>query len=282
MTEVTQPGIYDIPEDSYHRDPVPAGSLSSSGARRLLDSTPAKFRYEQLNGGRPNKREFDFGHAAHREVLGVGADLVIVDAKDWRTKAAKEQRDAAYDDGQTPILAREFEQVVAMAEQIRAHPIASALFDPDKGDPERSAFWQDHRTGIWCRARFDWLPHPSDGRVIVGDYKTSTTADPQAFSKTAANFGYHIQAAWYLDGLRALGYADDPAFVFVIQEKDPPYLVSVAELDHKALKLGALKCQQARGIYRDCVELDDWPGYHPDVHLVSLPAWFHNQQEMYA
>ena len=29
-------GVYDIPEDLYHRDPVPGGSLSCSGAKKLL------------------------------------------------------------------------------------------------------------------------------------------------------------------------------------------------------------------------------------------------------
>jgi len=34
--EVTEPGVYDIPEDAYHRDPVKGGSLSYSGAKKLL------------------------------------------------------------------------------------------------------------------------------------------------------------------------------------------------------------------------------------------------------
>jgi hypothetical protein len=45
---ITEPGVYDIAEDHYHADPVPGGSLSNSGAKKLLPpSCPAKFAYER-------------------------------------------------------------------------------------------------------------------------------------------------------------------------------------------------------------------------------------------
>ncbi|MGW9447058.1 hypothetical protein, partial [Bacillus mobilis] len=49
LSAITRPGVYDgIPEAVYHRDPVPGGSLSSSGARKLLaPSCPALFKYDQ-------------------------------------------------------------------------------------------------------------------------------------------------------------------------------------------------------------------------------------------
>ncbi len=36
MTPITAPGVYVIPADDYHADPVPGGSISASGARRIL------------------------------------------------------------------------------------------------------------------------------------------------------------------------------------------------------------------------------------------------------
>ena len=42
---ITEPGVYDVPFDEYLRDPVPGGSLSTSGARLLLDTCPAIFDY---------------------------------------------------------------------------------------------------------------------------------------------------------------------------------------------------------------------------------------------
>src|SRR5258708_26204894 len=41
-------GVYGIPADAYHADPIEGGSLSSSGARRLLPpGCPALFRQDR-------------------------------------------------------------------------------------------------------------------------------------------------------------------------------------------------------------------------------------------
>ena len=36
---------------------------------------------------------------------------------------------------------------------------------------------------------------------------------------------------------------------------------------------------RARRIYRECNETDTWPGYHPGIADLSLPTWFHYQNE---
>lgn len=270
---IEQPGVYDIPADQYLGDPVAGGSLSSSGARKLLPpSCPARFKWERDNGPE-NRPEFDFGHAAHREVLGVGADLVVVEAKDWRTKAAKEARDAAYANGATPLLAADYDIVLGMAAALRAHPLAAALLQPDRGKPEQALIWQDSDTGIWRRALVDWLAGLGSRRPIFVDYKTTIRADAESLQRTVHKYGYHCQADWYLDGARALGWPADTAFLFIFQEKTPPYLVNVIELDDLALNIAHARNRQAIEIYRDCTTTGMWPGYADDVIYISLPAW---------
>jgi hypothetical protein len=271
---ITEPGAYDIDIDEYHADPVVGGSLSSSGARRLLPpSCPAKYRYERDHGREP-KRVWDLGHAAHKLVLGAGPHLEVIDADSYRTKAAQDQRDEAHAEGAVPLLAHEWDQVQAMAAALRAHPV-SALFDPARGGwPEQSLVWRDGPTEVMCRARFDWLPAQGPGRMLVPDYKTCVSADLDALSKAVAQHGYHQQAAWYLDGAQALGLAGpDAAFVFVCQEKTPPYLVTPIELDSTALRIAAIKNRQALQIYAECTATDHWPSYHEGVAYLSLPRW---------
>lgn len=276
---ITEPGVYDIPQDAYFADPVPTTSLSSSGARKLLPpSCPAIFRHEQLHG-QPHKRTFDIGHAAHLLVLGAGAPLLVVEAEDWRTKAAREARDEAYALGHTPILAGEYEQVQAMAAALREHPIASALFDPDHGKPEQSLFWNDSIHDVWRRARLDWLPETTTGRMIAADYKTCVSAEPSAIEKAMGNYGYFMQAPWYIDAILALGLAEDVAFVFVFQEKTAPYLVTVAQLEAHDLQIGRHRNNRALEVYAECVRTDTWPGYTSDVAHVSLPPWVLNHLE---
>jgi hypothetical protein len=271
-TLITEPGVYDLPVEQYHADPVEGGSLSCSGARKLIPpSCPAKFRYAQDHPGEDHAPHFDLGSAAHKVVLGEGAEIVVVDADSWRTKAAQEQRDAAYAAGKTPLLTADYQTVCDMAEAIAADPIASRLFVPGKGKPEQTLIWQDERTGIMCRALLDWLPNV--GRVFP-DFKTAQSAWPEDFGRSADRYGYAQQASWYLDGVKALGLAgDDAAFVFVVQEKEPPYLVTPMQLDPLSMRIGAQRNRQALSIFQHCTETGVWPGYSDDVALVSLPNW---------
>ena len=269
---ITEPGVYDLPVEAYHSDPVEGGSLSCSGARRLIPpSCPAKFRWHADNPGEDHAPHFDLGSAAHKLVLGAGADIVVIDADSWRTKAAREAQEAAYDAGQIPLLAADMATVEAMAEALAAHPIAGRMFVDGRGKPEQTLVWRDERTGIMRRALLDWLPN--SGRAFP-DYKTAASAWPEDFRRPADRFGYASQASWYLDGVRALGLGgDDAAFVFVVQEKEPPYVVSVIELDSLSLRIGAQRNRAALSIYQYCCETGEWPGYGDDVALVSLPEW---------
>jgi hypothetical protein len=268
-------GVYDgMPEREYFADPVPGGSLSCSGAKLLLPpSCPALFRYTQDHP--VFKDVFDFGSAAHKMVLGAGPRIALVDAKDWRTNAAKEARDAARAEGATPLLIAEFDKVTVMADAIRGHPLASVLLNPEHGGkPEQSLFWQDEGTGIWRRSRLDWMPDwHGYGRYIVTDYKTCDSASPAAITKAVTNYGYYQQDPFYCDGIRAVGVADDPAFLFVFQEKTPPYLVTVVQLDDDARAAGRERNRQAIERYRDCTEAGVWPAYSDDIELISLPPW---------
>ncbi|WP_018812815.1 PD-(D/E)XK nuclease-like domain-containing protein [Salinispora pacifica] len=276
---VTDPGVYaGIRDTVYHADPVPQGSLSSSGARRLIPpSCPAIYKHWRDSGQNP-KRDFDLGQAAHSLVLGAGPEIVEVTHDNWRTNAAKDAAGEARQAGKVPLLTKDYEVVQAMAAKLREHPTAAALLRPEGGRPELSMFWVDPETRIWCRARTDWLDVSRPGRLIVPDYKTCVSAAPDDLQRVIWDHGYHQQADWYLGGLRALGVAsDDSQFVFIFQEKRPPYLVTVAQPDPFALRVGSHLNRQARHLYRECVTSGRWPGYTDDVALISLPGWVENR-----
>jgi hypothetical protein len=109
--------------------------------------------------------------------------------------------------------------------------------------------------------------------MVIADYKTADSAEPEKFRKAAADYGYHQQHAWYADGVAAL-FGAEPAFVFVVQEKTPPYLVSIVEWHPEAIRIGRARNERAIGIYRDCVRNGEWPGYTDDEPAeIMLPAW---------
>lgn len=272
---VDAPGVYDMPSDDYHRDPVPGGSLSTSWAKKLLPpSCPALFDYERRHG-QPRKKVWDFGTAAHAEVLGTGPELVVVEAENWRTDKAQSERDDAYADGAIPLLPHEYAQIMAMAAALHRHPIAGRLFAAGTGLAEQSLFWRDTPTGVMRRSRLDWLPIVGDRRLIVPDYKSARAIDMAALSKAMNDFGNHMQGAAYLDGIKALGIDAEPAFVNVYQAKTPPYLVHVVEVDALALTIGRDLNRRALDIYAECTAADRWPAY-PEIDLLGLPAYVEN------
>lgn len=270
---LTEPGIYDIPEDLYHADPVPGGSLSSTGARKLLPpSCPARFRYEQLHPAAPSAA-MELGTAAHKLILGTGPELVVVDAADWRTNAAKDQAAEARGRGAVPLLRDDYARVQAMAAAIRSHRLASALLSPERGGhPEQSLFAVDDYTGVWCRSRLDWMPDPESPRPVIADYKSAASADPGAFTRSVSTYGYHVQEFWYRR-LYAQLTGVDAEFVFIVQEKTPPYVVTVCRLDDESVRAGGTLARQALERYRDCMESGIWPAHSDEIERISLPRW---------
>lgn len=279
MTEFIVPsaGVCDIPADVYHSREVNAVSLSSTGARKILDKCPAIFEYERRHGGKTT-RAMDFGTIAHRVVLGEDPMVEVLEWANYRTKDAQTARDLAASQGLTPMLLDEWRTVLAMAEAIRRHPIAGPLFTPGTGEVEQSLFWTDQQTGIICRARPDWMRTTASGRLLGVDYKTTVDASLDGISRAVENYGYHAQSAWYRSGMRALGLHDRPGFVFVFQEKTAPYVVTVVELTDVTNRIGRSRNRQALEIYARCTETGYWPGYSDDIELVALPPWAENRE----
>ena len=276
MSLITEPCVVDgMPDAEYHADPVEGGSLSSTGARTLLRS-PALYQWEQAH--RVEKDTYDVGHAVHYKVLGVGAPLVLCNFDSWRTKDAREAKVAARLAGGAPILTKDAAVIDAMAEAMLAHPLAKALLEKP-GKAEQSIFAPDPTTGVWLRARIDRLPDPGEGRTIAVDVKTAISADPYEFRRSAAGFGYDVQAEWYQAVLRMARGDTDTAFIFAIVEKDPPHLVSVVELVAEFPEIGRRKMRRAIDTFNACRDSDEWPGYEPIVHAVEPPRWYVYQDQ---
>ncbi|NXY96404.1 PD-(D/E)XK nuclease-like domain-containing protein [Streptomyces sp. BR123] len=267
-TEI-EPGLYDIPVDLYHSDPVPGGSLSASGAKVLADC-PARFKY-LLDHPQPHKPEFEFGTAAHTVVLGDGPELVVVDEDKWLTQETKGRVAAIREAGGIPLKRADYQRICDMAEALAAHTEASEILTPGSGVAEQSIFWPDGP--IWWRSRFDWL-RPD----LIADYKTTRSVHPDYLGKAVHELGYHIQEHIYRRGAVELGLLPEGAsFKFIYQEKQPPYLVTVAELDPVARYVGHRLTQDAAASYLYGRETGHWPAYVETSTVLSLPPYIERQ-----
>ncbi len=271
---IVEPGIYAIPESYYHADPCPQPSLSSSIAKLLCLASPAhaRFAHPRLNPQTVEEEaeKLDIGSAAHALLLEGNAGVEIVDAADWRTKAAREARDAAYAAGKTPLLARVWADVQAMVDAIREqldrHKDGGAAMFTD-GKPEQTLVWMDD--GVWCRARLDWL-RPG----AIDDLKTTAgSANPDTWTRSMFGAGFDIQAAFYLRGLKALTAVDDAIFRFCVVENYPPYALSVVSLGPDAMMLAEKRVIYALEQWRAGLKAGDWVGYPRRTCWASLPPY---------
>lgn len=279
---IDKPGIYDLPEPDYRADPCPQPSLSAGVAHTLIERTPrhAWLEHPRLNPDwQPEqKTAFNLGKAAHAWLCEGEQRFVVIEADDWRGKAAKEAREAAYAAGKTPLLEADRDRVLAMVRAARAQlkhtEDAANAFVPGAGVPERTVIAE--MGGVWCRCRPDWLPLPSQIRhhCLVFDYKTtSSSANPEDWGRGPLfDHGNDIRAAFYTRAIAAVTGAE-VHYQFVVQETEPPYALSVIALAGDAMEIGRRKAERAIEIWRRCLERNWWPGYPRLTAYVSPPVW---------
>lgn len=279
MAAVKQmPGIFDLPADVYHADPCDQPSLSASIACVLVGVSPrhAWTAHPRLNPDFRERHEdrFDLGTCVHALLLegrAVEDVVAIVDAKDWRTKAAQEARAEAHADGKIPLLAANVESVRAMLAATRDQlPLINA--DPPllkDGKPEQTLIWEED--GVTCRALLDWL---RDDYAAIDDLKTtSASANPDTWTRrTLFAIGADIQTAFYLRGLKAVTGVES-TLRYIVQETFPPYALSVVSLGPDVLAFADAKVDHAINRWRECLAADVWPAFPTEVCYAELPGW---------
>lgn len=271
--------VRDLPEDIYHADALcPVQSLSHSMAKQLLaPAGPAKWKYARDRGVREVKKEWDLGSAVHTLVLGTGYQVAIIpdellsgDSRSISSRVAKQWVADARSRGEIPLKSDEYAVAQDMAASVQSHPRAAELLH---GVPELSGFARVDGLGEWLRCRYDL--HNDLGGV---DLKTTTNADPDAFNKRAADYGYTLQDAIYRWVDRLLGHRD-PTFTFVQVETEPPYLCSFVTLSGELREWGDEQARKALELWHQCRTTDTWPGYPNEVVEVSdLPGYLRGRQ----
>ena len=172
---------------------------SSSTIRKVLIS-PKKYLHDKTAESVPTKA-MEEGTAVHtfflENELFKNRYCFKPKAFNGRTKEGKQWME---EHGHLNILAAEWEEnLIHMNHSFLDSP-AKIIYDR-KGLTELSYFSED-LGGIRAKCRPDWIS--SDGHTVV-DLKTTQDASPKGFQKSIANFGYHIQASWYLRVLQNLG-----------------------------------------------------------------------------
>lgn len=272
---MSESGIFDVSADWYRSDSFDERpSLSASIASILCARSPrhAWAAHPKLNPAavRVEKDTFDLGTAAHQLLLEGDSSVEVVDAADWRTKAAKEQREEARANGRVALLAHQYADVCRMVDAVQAQLAdhETSLFVD--GKPEQTLVWDED--GVLCRARADWLR--DDHSEIVDLKTTSRSAHVRSFEKNLVGYGCDVQAAFYLRGLAAITGSQRWAdWYWVVVESAAPFALSVVSPARDLLELGNRKVEFALSVWRECLETDVWPAYSSSLEWANAPEW---------
>lgn len=280
----------DMPFEEYHS----IDAFSASGMRYLARSAWHYRNRVETVPTRPMLRG-TLAHCAILEPHALATRYAVVPADapkrptdaQWAAKKSNESSQAAKDwwtafaeevGGRTIVSAADFaitqEQLAACA----ANPMIAELLATGYG--EASVFWIDEATGVYCKARPDWVHPVNDRKVRLLDLKSTVDESPAAFGRTAARMGYHRQAAHYSAGFaRATGLEVIDFTLAAVTSARPVLAVPYLLIDEIATQ-GATECRELLELYAECLKTDRWPSYGPGYQMLDFPAWAKDSEEV--
>lgn len=239
----------------------------------LIDQTPEHALAAATQVPEPPNEAMDIGTVFHACLLTGESTVLLIDAPDWRTRAARDQREAARANGQTPLLYHKWAEVKAMLTAVRRR--LEARPDPRPfvgGFAERSLHFRVN--GVDCRSTADWVS--ADNRRIVEVKTTGESAHPAAFSKALWGKGYAFQAALERRAIKT-EFGVDAEHEWLVCETYHPYAISSVALDPEAQAFSDQQLDEALRLWRECEETGIWPGYRKQIAYAEVPAWMQAQ-----
>jgi exodeoxyribonuclease VIII len=243
----------------------------------LLKSCPQKFKFFSEHE-RKDSDALIIGRAIHTAVFQpelFNAEFLCLPDIDRRTAKGKEQYAelVSQNPDKTVLKPADFNRAMEIATAVRTNRHVLNLIEG--AHAELSITWVDADTDVPCKARLDcW----NEELGIVVDLKTTLDASLFGFPKKLYAYGYHRQAAWYLQSLRANGESAKH-FVFIAVEKEPPYSLGIYRLSDDAIRLSKAENEALLRKYCECVRTDSWPGYTDGIEDISIPEYAINTME---
>lgn len=273
------PGIYhDVPAVTYF-----GWAAVSASLLKEMDRSAAHGRAWLDGAEEPPSDALAFGSAYHcfaLEQAEFAKRYTVVEKFPRRSNADKARWEALTTEagGERFVMwTSERDKMTPMRDALLSHPSARALIETP-GRFEVSIVWTDEATGLTCKARIDRLARMSGLGWTLLDLKTAEDARIRPFDNAVASYGYDVQAGWYTRGFAAATGRTLP-FVFVVQEKEPPYAVAVRSMEQAEIQAGDALAGVALLRLADALKSNNWPAYGDQPIPVALPIWRYQQAE---
>lgn len=253
--------------EQYHAD---KSRISKSGTDDI-NKTPRHYQFKHLEGNQTEPtKPMIFGSAFHSYILErdkFNNEFVVIPHFVGKGSRDKKQTFELENSHKTIITMDDMKTIMGMYKSIQDHPIASKLIN-QYGLVEKQFNWTDPETGAKCKCKPD---------KIVGKYdidlKSTDDASPNGFKFSAKKFRYHVQAAFYHDGLKA-NNIEVNTMVFIAVEKTAPYLVGLYFYESAEMGEGRREYKENLKTYVECLSSGVWPGYSEKIMPLELPGFW--------
>lgn len=195
------------------------------------------------------------------------------------------EQSQAVADGVELIEAKDYDACVAMRGVLENESNHNACMNSTTAQRELSLFGEIH--GVKVKVRLDHVDvvmMEINGEmrevVVITDYKTTQSANPNEFDRLAFNHGYYLKMALQRDLFIKVYEETRPVIVRLLaQEKKEPYLPMAYRLTEEQLAVGRIQYMSVIHQYRMCVEHDTWPSYSGGESEIELntPEWVKRQ-----
>ena len=266
-------GLVECSNDQYHSGP----GISKSHLDKVAGKSLKHYWHAYINPERERSEPtpaMAMGTAIHAAILEpdtFASTIAVNPGIDRRSNAGKAEYAAflAESKGKTIITDEQALACYSVRDAVHQHPLASGLLTGGKA--EQSFYGIDAETGELIKCRTDYLP--DNGSMIV-DVKSTDDASPAGFGKSAANFRYPVQVAWYQRVMDAAFGEHPPHWVFLAFEKEPPYAIGVYFADPSDTARAALAAQRDFMRIVQAKRANVWPDYGTEALPLTLPTWW--------
>lgn len=266
-------GLVDCTNDEYHGGP----GVSKSALDVIAKGSPRHYWAKYIDPNRVRQEPTPamvLGSAVHAAILepdSFTSEYVANPGFDRRTKAGKADYEAFQLEhaGKTILTDEQMQTCFAMRDAVHMHPVAAGLLTCGKA--EQSFYGIDNETGELIKCRTDYL---HDSGAMIVDLKTTEDASPDGFGKSAANFRYPVQTAWYRHVMDSAFGEHPQHWVFLAVEKSPPYAVGIYFAQPEDVQRAMVAARRDLKRIVECKRSGHWPDYGAAALPLSLPAWW--------
>jgi hypothetical protein len=269
-------GVYtDLSSEDYHAD---NDSISRSSIMAFKKS-PLYYYKTYLERNRPSREKdtssVTIGKAFHHFVLEthtfydhymIKPDKVLLkEVGRAEYDEVEEERARCEKSDRIKLSENDFFRISEMYDALKYHYKAPELIL--NAIYESSYFWRDAESNVLCKARPDILRD----RIYI-DLKTCSDASEDAFQRSMAMYGNHIQAAMVVDGVFATTGKQIDICVNICIETSYPYSIGIYVIDELAIQTGREEYKRILLDLKHAIRHNEWDDF--PLRTVGLPRWY--------